>query len=92
MKKVVKSKVAAQNWLWWSDNGKIFSSNNSGKFVLPPPTGNRHQNLLELLLLKNFAIIRPPQPLLGRHLLFHNFFMLLFCMGRTFFYSLAVFV
>ena len=24
MKKVVKSKVAAQKWLWWSDNGKNF--------------------------------------------------------------------
>jgi len=23
MKNVVKSKVAAQKWLWWSDNGKI---------------------------------------------------------------------
>ena len=23
MKKVVKSKVAAQKWLWWSDNGKF---------------------------------------------------------------------
>jgi len=23
MKKVVKSKVVAQKWLWWSDNGKI---------------------------------------------------------------------
>ena len=33
MKKVVKSKVAAQKWLWWSDNGKIFYNNNSGEFV-----------------------------------------------------------
>ena len=24
MKKVVKSKVVAQKWLWWSDNGKFF--------------------------------------------------------------------
>ena len=30
MKKVVKSKVVAQKWLWWSDNGKIFNDNNSG--------------------------------------------------------------
>ena len=22
MKKVVKSKMAAQKWLWWSDNGR----------------------------------------------------------------------
>ena len=33
MKKVVKSKVAAQKRLWWSDNGKIFNNNNSGEFV-----------------------------------------------------------
>jgi len=32
----VKSKVVAQKWLWWSDNGKIFNSKNSGEFVLPP--------------------------------------------------------
>jgi len=51
MKKVVKSKVVAQKWLWWSDNGKIFNSNNSGEFVLPHPTGNQHQNSTELLLL-----------------------------------------
>ena len=31
-------KVVAQKWLWWSDNGKIFNNNNSGEFVLPPPT------------------------------------------------------
>ena len=24
MKKVMKSKAAAQKWLWWSDNGKSF--------------------------------------------------------------------
>ena len=38
MKKVVKSKKAAQKWLWWFDNGRIFNNNNSGEFVLPPPT------------------------------------------------------
>jgi len=32
-KKVVKSKVAAQKWLWWSDNGKNFNNNNLGEFV-----------------------------------------------------------
>jgi len=52
MKKVVKSKVVTQKWLWWSDNGKNFNNNISGKFVLPPPTGNRHQNSPEMLLLK----------------------------------------
>ena len=40
-KKVVKSKVAAQKWLWWCDNGKIFNKNNSGEFVLPPPLFSR---------------------------------------------------
>ena len=33
MKKVVKSKVVAQKWLWWSDNSKISNNNNSGEFV-----------------------------------------------------------
>ena len=32
MKKVVKSKVAAQKLLRQSDNGKIFNNNNSGEF------------------------------------------------------------
>jgi len=49
-KEVVKSKVVAQKWLWWSDNGKIFNNNNSSEFVLPPPTGNWNQNSPELLL------------------------------------------
>ena len=31
MKKFVKSKVAAQKWLWLSDNGKVFNNNNSGE-------------------------------------------------------------
>ena len=39
MKKVVKSNMAAQKWLWWSDNDKIFNKNNSGEFVLPPQLG-----------------------------------------------------
>jgi len=64
-----KSKVVAQKWPWWSDNGKIFNSNNSGEFVLPPPTGNRHQNSLELLLLKILPLSDPtatsgPPPLI----------------------------
>ena len=33
--KVVKSKVVAQKWLWWSDNSKFYNNNNSGKFVSP---------------------------------------------------------
>jgi len=69
MKKVVKSKVAAQKWLWWSDNGKIFNSNNSSEFWCQFPVGGGgNTNFPELLLLKNLVIIRPPQPLLGHHL------------------------
>jgi len=56
MKKIVKSKVAAQKWLRWSDNGKIFNNKNSGEFVLPPPTRNWYQNSPELLLLKIFPL------------------------------------
>ena len=38
------------------------------------------------VVIKNFAIILPSQPLLGCHLWFHNFFhAVVFCMGRTFF-------
>ena len=85
--KVVKSKVAAQKWQWWSDNSKIFNNNNSGKFVLPI------HKFTWVIVIKNFTIIGPPQPLLGRHLWLHNFFhAAFFCMGCTFFYSLAVLV
>jgi len=52
MKKVVKSKVAAQKWLWWSDNGKIFNSNNSSEFWCRFPAGGGNTNSPELLLLK----------------------------------------
>jgi len=31
-KKVMKSKVAAQKWLWLSDYVKIFNNNNLGEF------------------------------------------------------------
>ena len=34
MKKVVKSKVAAQKWLWWSDNGKNFNYISDNLFCL----------------------------------------------------------
>ena len=66
--KVVKSKVAAQEWLWWSNNGKNFNNNNSGKFV------SLIHKFTWVNVIKNFVIIRPPQPLLGRHLWFPNFF------------------
>ena len=41
--KVVKPKVVAQKWLWWSDIDKILNNNNSGEVVLPPSNRNRHQ-------------------------------------------------
>jgi len=63
-----KRKVLAQKWLCWSDNGKICNNNNSGEFV------NRQHKFAWIVVIKNFAIIRPPPPLLGRHLWFHNFF------------------
>ena len=48
----------------------------------------QHEKVVNLLdfVIKTFIIILSSQPLLGRHLGFHNFFMLsFFCMGRTFF-------
>ena len=84
--KVVKSKVVAQKWLWWSDDGKNF---NNKKIVLPPPTGNRHQNSPELLLLKIL-------PLSDHHSHFwattFDFATSFFAWATPFFYSLAVFV
>ena len=65
---------AAWKKLWWrprsgcGDKGKIFNNNNSGKFVLPI------HKFTWVIVIKNFAIIRPPQSLLGHHLWFHNFF------------------
>ena len=52
MKKVVKSKVVAQKWLWWSDNGKNFNNNISGEFWCQFPVGGGNTNLPEMLLLK----------------------------------------
>jgi len=44
--KVVKSKVAAQKWLWWFDNGKTLMTTIRGILCC------RFTNLPELLLLK----------------------------------------
>jgi len=52
MKKVMKSKVATQKWLWWFENGKFFNSNNSGEFWCRFQVGGGNTNSLELLLLK----------------------------------------
>jgi len=87
VKKVVKSKVVVQKWLWWSDNGKIFNSNNSGEFWWCQfPVGGGNTNLPELLLSDHqshfWAAIFD----------FTTFFMLPFLHGPHFFYSLAVFV
>jgi len=32
VKKDVKSKVAAKNWLWWQAKGKNFNNDNLGEF------------------------------------------------------------
>ena len=42
----------AQKWLWWSDNGKIFNSNNSNEFWCRFPVRGGNTNSPELLLLK----------------------------------------
>jgi len=87
MKKVVKSKVAAQKWLWWSDNGKNFN-NNSGEFWCRFPVGGSSTNSPELLLLKfcHYQTTSRPPPLIPQ--LFSCCF---FYMGCTFFNSLVVF-
>jgi len=88
----VKSNVVAQKWLWWSDNSKIFNKNNSGEFVLPHPTGNQHQNSLELLLLKILPLSDHHSHFWATTFEFTTFFKLYFLHGPHLFYSLAVFV
>ena len=41
---------------------------------MPIPSWRRQQKFAWILAIKNFAIISPPQPLLGRHLRFRKFF------------------
>jgi len=91
-KKVVKSKVAAQKWLWWSDNGKIINSNNSGEFVLPPPTGNRHQNSPELLLLKILPLSDHHSHFRAATFDFTTFFMLPFFAWAAPFFTVWLFL
>jgi len=87
--KVVKS---AQKWLWWSDNGKNFNNNISGKFVLPPPTGNWYQNSPEMLL-KFFPLSNHHSHFWAATFDFTTFFHATFFAWVTpFFNSLAVFV
>jgi len=60
--------------------------------LVPIPWRRQHK-FAWIVDINNFAIILTSQPLLGRHLWFHNFFhAVFFCMGCTFFYSLTVFV
>ena len=89
--KVVKSKVVVQKWLWFSDNGKIFNNNNSGKFVLPPPTGNRHQNSPELLLLKILPLSDHHSHFWATTFDFTTFFMLLFFAWAALFFQFGCF-
>jgi len=81
MKKVMKSKVAAHTWLWLPDNGKNFNKNNSGEFVLPPPTGNWHQNSPEMLLLKFLPLSDNHSHFWAATFDFTTFFMLPFLDG-----------
>ena len=91
MKKVVQSKVVAQKWLWWSDNGKKFN-NISGKFVLPPPTGNRHQNSPEMLLLKFLPLPDHHSHFWATTFDFKAFFMLPFLHGLHLFFTVWLFL
>ena len=89
MKKVVKSKVAVQKWLWWSDNGKIFNNNNSVEFLLPLPTGNCHQNSPELLLLKILPLSDHHSYFWAATFDFTTFFMLPFFHGPNLLYPVT---
>ena len=90
MKKIVKSKVAAQKWLWWPDNGKKFNNNNSGEFWYRSTGDNT--NSPELLLLQTCSYQTTTATFGLPPLTSQLFSFCLFCMGHTFFYSLAVFV
>ena len=60
--------------------------------VLIPSEAWRRQNKFAwIVVIKNFAIILSSQPLLGRHLEFHNFFMLSFLHGPHLFLQLGCF-
>ena len=83
MKKFVKSKVAEVAVV--SDNGKKFNNNISGEFVLPPPTGNQHQNSPELLLLKFLPLSDRHSHFWAATFDFTTFFMLFFLQGPHFF-------
>ena len=53
---------------------------------IPSESWRKQHKFAWIVFIKNFAIILPSQPLLGRHLWFHNFFhAVFFGMGHTFF-------
>ena len=61
--------------------------------LIPSEAWRRQHKFAWIVVIKNFAIILPSQPLLGHHLGFHNFFHAVFLLhGSHLFYSLAVFV
>jgi len=73
MQKVVKSKVAAQKWLWWSDNSKFLITTIQVNFGADSQLEEANTNSSELLLkfLPLSATSGPP-PLISQ--LFHAAF------------------
>jgi len=73
-------------------NGKIFNNNNSGEFVLPPPSGNWHQNSIELLLLKILSLSDHHSLFWAAIFDFKTFFMLPFFAWAALFLQFACFL
>ena len=92
MKKVVKSKVAALKWLWWSDNDKNFNSNNSSEFWCRFPVGGGITNLPELLLLKILPLSDHYSHFWATIFDFTTFFMLPFLHGPHLFFTVWLFL
>jgi len=81
-KQVVKAKVVAQKWLWWSDDGKIFNNNNSGEFELAIQICLTCC-YLNFLPLSDHHITSGLPPLISQ--------LCFFCMGHTFFLQFGCF-
>jgi len=95
--KVVKSKVAAQKWLWWSDNGKNFNNKNfnnniSGEFWCRFPVGGVNTNLPEMLLLKFLPLSDHRSHFWATTFDFTTFFMLPFLHGPHLFFTVWLFL
>jgi len=86
--KVVKSKVAAQKWLWWSDNGKNFIS---GEFWCRFPVGGGNKNLPEMFSLKFLPLSDHYSHFWAITFDFTTFFMLPFLHGQHFFLQFGCF-